>query len=100
MGPASYKPAPPLRRLAREVTPLIDILSDPLAEVRKPKEFKKARRELKTLLSNPEIWKTIHRVKRGNKSNHLLNHLGTKRVQYLEWFYQNEAMDEGDGHGR
>ena len=72
--------------LSVELRRLIELVSSPFVRVHEPQGFEVAVDELKSLMSNPQHWQVLLRIKPGKQSNHGLKNLGKKRVGWLRQF--------------
>jgi len=77
-----------LNRMVAEMTPLIDLLADPLSIIRQPEEYAWATVELRKLLSDPDNWEKLHAVKEGKRTNYAIHNLGQKRMEWMDRWYK------------
>ena len=85
------------RQLEKVLIPLIDLATDPLAQLEKPAEWLQAGSALKAILANPENHRRIFEVKTGKASTRPLNVIGQRRSEWLQRFYESEiAGRDGD----
>lgn len=77
------------RQLVVRTRPLIDIVSDPVARVRRPDEWEKALVELTAIMQDKRQW-NVFRPKAGCRTTHATNNIGDGRLAWLREFCTDE----------
>ena len=73
------------RQLVVRTRPLIDIVSDPVARVRRPDEWEKALVELSAIMQERHQW-GVFKPKAGCRTTHAANNIGRQRLAWLRQF--------------